>query len=495
MGQHLPIGSVPGHYASRFGPERWALEHNGESMSWAELERRANARAWALAARGVDRDDIVMLSLPNGNALYELTFAIWKCGATPCVVSSKLPLAEIKAITELARPRLIVAADAALALAIGAMPVSFGLDLGDERPFPARTPKHWKAMPSGGSTGRPKIIVDHQPGIVDLGVAPGMGLPEGKVVLNPGPCHHNAPFSFSHLALGRGNSLVGMVKFDAEQALDLIERRGVAWVNFVPTMMNRIWRLPEVVRAGANLSSLERVWHMAAPMPPWLKEAWIDWIGPEKIWEYYGGTERQGATVISGEEWLTHRGSVGRPVDCQLRILDERGRPLPAGQIGEIFLLPSGGKGSTYHYLGASARQVGLYESIGDHGWLDADGYLYLADRRTDVIVSGGVNIYPAEIENALMEYPGIDGAVVIGLPDDDMGARVHAIVRRSPAIAEPPSEEALRAFLGERLVRYKIPRSIEFTDDQLRDDAGKVRRGQLREARIGKTMREALPL
>ncbi|KTE20329.1 MULTISPECIES: AMP-binding protein [unclassified Sphingopyxis] len=486
MGDLLPIGDVPGHYARQFGPDRWALEHNGEVMTWAELERRANRRAWALAAQGVRDDDIVMLSLPNGNALYELTFAIWKCGATPCVVSSKLPLAEIKAIVALARPRMIIAADAALAVAIEAMPVSFGLDGGCDLPFPTRVPKHWKAMPSGGSTGRPKIIVDHQPGVVDLSVAATMGLPEGKVVLNPGPCHHNAPFAFSHIALGRGNSLVGMTKFDAAQALALIESHKVAWVVFVPTMMNRIAKLPDEIRAGADLSSLERVWHMAAPMPPWLKQEWIDWIGAEKIWEYYGGTERQGATVISGEEWLAHRGSVGRAVECEICILGEDGQPVPQGEIGEIFLLPPGGLGSTYHYLGAAAKQAaGGYESIGDHGWLDEEGYLYLADRRTDMIVSGGANIYPAEIENALMEYPGVECAVVIGLPDDDMGARVHAIVRPDPAAGRTPNADALLAFLGDRLVRYKMPRSIEFTAEELRDDAGKVRRSALREARI----------
>jgi bile acid-coenzyme A ligase len=312
-----------------------------------------------------------------------------------------------------------------------------------------------------------------------------MGMPEGKVVLNPGPCDHNAPFAFSHLALGRGNSLVGMTKFDPAQALALIEAHKVAWTVFVPTMMSRISKLSEDIRARADVSSLERVWHMAAPMPPWLKQAWIDWIGPERLWEYYGGTERQGATVISGNEWLSHRGSVGRAVDCEIRVLDDDGRELPRGAIGEVFLLPAGGLGSTYHYLGAAAkRAAGGFESIGDHGWLDAENYLYLADRRTDMIISGGANIYPAEIENALMEYPGVDCAVVIGLPDEDMGARVHAIVRPDPDCSRPPNAETLLNFLGEKLVRYKLPRSIEFTTSELRDDAGKVRRSALREAR-----------
>jgi bile acid-coenzyme A ligase len=226
---------------------------------------------------------------------------------------------------------------------------------------------------------------------------------------------------------------------------------------------------------------------MAAPMPAWLKQAWIDWLGAERIWELYGGTEAQGSTVICGTEWLEHRGSVGRPVNCDIRILDEQGVVRPPGEVGEIFLLPAGGPGATYHYLGAEARAAGEgYESIGDFGWLDADGYLYIADRRTDLILSGGANIYPAEVEVALMEHPGVEVAVVIGLPHEDLGAVAHAIVKPQADWTEPLDQAVLSDFLSERLVRYKTPRSYEFTGASLRDDAGKVRRAQLREERLG---------
>jgi bile acid-coenzyme A ligase len=278
-----------------------------------------------------------------------------------------------------------------------------------------------------------------------------------------------------------------MPKFDPEEALRLIEKNRVAWVNMVPTMMLRIRRLPEEIRNNYDLSSLETVWHMAAPMPAWLKEEWIHWIGPDKIWEYYGGTEAQGATIISGSEWLGHRGSVGRPFNCEIQVLDEAGSTLPTGEIGEIYMRPESWPVTTYHYLGANARTAANgFESIGDFGWMDAEGYLYLADRRTDLILSGGANIYPAEVEAVLMEHPSVEVAVVIGLPHEDLGAAVHAIVKPHPEQAMMLDAATLDAFVRERLTRYKAPRSYEFTNEMLRDDSGKVRRTQLREQRVG---------
>jgi bile acid-coenzyme A ligase len=287
----------------------------------------------------------------------------------------------------------------------------------------------------------------------------------------------------THLALIGGASVVGMERFDAETTLKLIEDHRVAYVCLVPTMMHRIWRLGEAARAACDLSSLREVWHMAAPMPPWLKEAWIEWLGPERIFELYGGTEGQGHTTISGAEWLRHRGSVGKPVEGRLRILDEDGKALCAGEVGEIYFSPA--KGASYHYLGAEPRSTADgWESLGDFGWLDTDGYLYIADRRTDMILSGGANIYPAEVEGALMEHPEVAEAVVIGLPDEDLGASVHAIIRLASGGV---GETALAAFLAERLARSKIPRSFEFTQAFLRDDAGKVRRSRLRQERMAR--------
>jgi bile acid-coenzyme A ligase len=250
----------------------------------------------------------------------------------------------------------------------------------------------------------------------------------------------------------------------------------------VPTMMKRILRLPDDVRLKYDMSSLRVVWHLAEPCPEWLKQAWIDWLGAERIFELYAGTEAQTATIISGVEWLTHRGSVGRVIPGTVKITAENGDELPVGEMGEVWMR-SLRESPTYRYVGATARTLdGGWESLGDMGRLDAEGYLYLGDRASDMILSGGANIYPAEIESALQEHPHVRSCAVIGLPDDDKGNIVYAIIE---ADREQVSEDDLKSFLGERLVAYKVPRSFEFVDVPLRDDAGKVRRSALREERL----------
>ena len=255
------------------------------------------------------------------------------------------------------------------------------------------------------------------------------------------------------------------------------------WVSFVPTMLLRIWRLPEAERTRYDVSSLVRVVSSGAPCPAWLMRELIGWLGADRVFEAYGGTERIGGTLISGREWLAHPGSVGRPTGGrQIRILDEQGRELPPGEIGEVFMMPPGGRGSTYRYIGADARATSDgWETLGDLGYVDADGFLYLVDRRTDLIVTGGANVYPAEVEAALEAHPRVRSCAVIGLPDPDLGQRVHAIVE-----AEPPLGDAeLREHLAQHLARGKHPRSFEYVDTPLRDEAGKVRRSALREARM----------
>ena len=251
-------------------------------------------------------------------------------------------------------------------------------------------------------------------------------------------------------------------------------------------MMKRILRLPDDVRLHYDLSSLQTVWHLAEPCPPWLKEAWIDWLGPEVILELYAGTESQAITIIDGVEWLKHRGSVGRPWEGEIQVCDADGNLVPAGTVGEVWLRSSR-TSPTYHYRGALRALAGRVESLGDMGCLDGDGYLYLADRVQDLIISGGANLYPAEIESALGEHPAVRSCVVVGLPDEDLGERTHAIVEADPADV---TVEELRTFVGERLVAYKIPRTWEFVDERLRSDAGKVRRGALRAERVGVPIR-----
>jgi bile acid-coenzyme A ligase len=424
---------------------------------------------------GVGQDDLVTIALPNGIEFYEAAVAAWKLGATPQPVSAKLPPRELDAIIELASPPIVVGRD---------VPAGFEPDPGlPDDPLPDRVAASWKAPTSGGSTGRPKLIVAGQPGTTDPEVAsPGLGLHPGDVQLVPGPLYHNAPFAFSSNGLFSGGHLVVMSRFDASEALRLLAEHHVQWVLLVPTMMLRIWRLPEEERAAADLSALRAILHLAAPCPPWLKEAWIDWLGPERVIELYAGTEAQGVTIINGQEWLEHRGSVGRPVGSEMKVLDpETGEELPPGEIGEVWMR-SHAERPTYRYIGAEARRDDDgWESLGDLGSLDADGYLYLADRRTDLILSGGANVYPAEVEAALDEHPAVRSCAVVGIPDDDLGRRVHAIVQ----VAGPAATvDDLRAHLTERLARYKIPRTFELVEEPVRDDAGKVRRSALAEER-----------
>lgn len=339
-------------------------------------------------------------------------------------------------------------------------------------------------MTSGGSTGRPKLIVDHAEarfGDRLAGICDVVGMPRGSVMLNPGPLYHNAPFLFTSLALLCGSRVVGMDRFDAEEALRLIEREKVEWVCLVPTMMHRIWSLPADVRAQYDLSSLRRVLHLAAPCPSWLKRAWIGWLGADRIFEIYAGTEGP-STMITGEEWLRKPGSVGKVPHESITIVDEAGETCPPGAIGEIFF--SAETTDRFHYIGAEPHtdRDGRM-SLGDLGYLDEDGYLFLSDRRTDLIIRGGANIYPAEVEAALVEHPAVTDAVVLGLPCDEFGARVHAIVR----LAVPAPVSMIDEFVRARIARYKCPTSYEIVDIDLRDEAGKVRRPALRSERLAR--------
>ena len=428
--------------------------------------------------------DFVAIGLPNGNSFYETTFAVWKCGATPTSLSHKLPKGEVAAILEILKPSLVVGGEPEWG-APNALPKDFTPAGFSDEPLNAPIARYWKAMTSGGSTGRPKVILDHLPAVAET-TLPTLRIEPGTRLLNPGPLYHNAPFILSHYALFGGGSVTGMARFDAAEALRLMQEHRIEWVNFVPTMMGRIWALPPEQREAADLSALKTVFHMAAPMPAWLKEKWIEWLGPERIYELYGGTERQGRTVISGTEWLAHKGSVGRPEESAIRILDENLQDVPVGTDGEIFFLPQDGVGTSYHYIGAEPRRIdGGWELLGDIGRLDADGYLYLGDRRSDMILRGGANIYPAEVEAALVAHPDIKTSVVLGLPDPDLGSRLHAIIEVEPTTDVDAVLASLPAFLGERLSKYKHPESYEIAHESHRDDAGKVRRTALRAERV----------
>lgn len=479
----VALSSILTHHARR-SPLRTALIVDDVSITYDELDARSNRRARMLAAHGVGQGDFVTVALPNGLEFYETSFALWKLGAVPNIVAAKLPRLEMEAILDIVRPKLFVGTPPGPG--VPALSADLGtLDRYSTDALPEVVSPHWKAMTSGGSTGRPKVIVDAMPARWNpqegfLGQRP------GDVILNPGPLYHNAPFHCVHMGLFVGATIVEMGKFDALRALELIEAHQVNWVTMVPTMMHRIWRLGPDTLSRFTLPSLRMMLHMAAPCAPWLKAAWIDWLGSERVWEYYGTTEGTGSTMISGADWLAHRGSVGRVREgYELKILDEAGQERPVGEVGEIYFRPRGGPGSTYHYLGSTPRRLGEWEAPGDLGCVDEEGYLYLSDRRNDLIISGGANIYPAEVEAAIDAHPAVRTSAVIGLPDEEWGARIHAIVQ--PVEDAGLEDEELLNFLAGRLARFKLPKSIELTGEALRDEAGKVRRAALREARLSR--------
>ncbi|HXV00049.1 MAG TPA: AMP-binding protein [Caulobacteraceae bacterium] len=463
-------------------PERPAVTDKDRTVTWRELDRRTNRLARALAIAGVEQGDLVTVGLHNSVDFIEACYGLWKLGATPQPISWRLPASEAEAVMDLAETPILIAGssleshrpryDVAALLAL----------CDDDSPVEDRVSPVWKAPTSGGSTGRPKLILAGGPGVFPPNTS-GSGAyrttPE-DVMIMPGPLYHNGPFTSVFGGLTQGAHAVILPRFDAEATLAAIEAHKATWIYLVPTMMSRIWRLPN--RTDYDVSSLKTAWHLAAPCPPWLKEAWIDWLGPDVIMELYAGTEAQAVTIITGAEWLEHRGSVGKVTVGEMAAFDAAGERLAPGEIGEIYMRRPAGEPPSYRYRGAQARTLpGGWESLGDIGSFDAEGYLYLADRRADMILVGGSNVYPAEIEAALDEHPLVQSSAVIGLPDEDLGNLIHAIVQPRPGL----TEEALREYLRDRLVSYKQPRTYEFVADNIRDDAGKVRRTQLRDERL----------
>ena len=464
-------------------PDRPAITCGDESVTRRQFDAAANRLARDFDQRGVSTGDMVTIALPNSVDWFVSVAACWKLGAVPQPVSSRLPARELDAIVELADPKVVVGVEPGTFPKRVCLPAGYESpgDLDDSPPPDAVSPA-WKAPTSGGSTGRPKLIVSGDPSTLDPEQPSALLFERDGTFVLPGPLYHNGPIVWSCAALLHGNHVVVLPRFDAEQTLVAIDKHRPEVVYLVPTMMKRIIRLPDDVRARYDLSSLRWVWHLAEPCPMWLKQAWIDWFGADRIIELYAGTEGQTATVITGPEWLEHQGSVGRPISGEIKILDVDGTELPPREQGEVWMR-SARDTPTYHYVGAEARtREGGWESLGDMGWVDEDGYLYLGDRMQDMVLSGGANIYPAEVEAALQEHPAVRSVVVIGLPDDDLGNRLHAIVEADVASI---TEDDLRTFLADRLVRYKIPRTFEFVDEALRDDAGKVRRAQLRAERL----------
>lgn len=468
------------HRRADRAPDTPALTINGTTSTFAEIDQRTDQLACALLLRGVGEGDVVTIALPNSVQFIESAIAVLKVGGTIQPLSHRLPLTERRGIIKLADPRLVIGVDPADHPERDCV-----ANLVEHAPkhadrLPVRVSESWKATTSGGTSGQPKLIMSTESAVIDEQAQPEYLLPRNGVVLIPGPLYHTAPFTISLLGLFHGNHVILEERFDPQLTVELIERYRPQFILLVPTMMNRIWRLPDSMR-NVDMSSLTTVLHMASHCPEQLKQAWIDWVGAEQVFELYGASDSPANTVISGSEWLRHRGSVGRPHLGEVIITDDDGRTLPPGQVGEVWMRPPRGRPARSRVIGAQPRQRDGWTSVGDLGWMDESGYLYISDRRSDLIVSGGANIAPAEVEAALECHPGVRSSVVIGLPDDDLGQQVHAIVD----VCDGVTEQDLRDHMATQLVRYKNPRSYELVDYPLRDDAGKVRKSSLVDARI----------
>ena len=468
-------------------PDEPAITFGQTVTTFADLDRWTSRFARRLAGLGVGTGHSVTVAEPNSAEFLLAVMACWKIGAIPQPVSARLPGRELEQIVELADSRVVIGADVE---GRSCLPAGAATDAEtatfDDGPLPDAVSPAWKAPTSGGSTGRPKLIVSGDPSVYTdnlAGLGTVIGAAEGETMVMPGPLYHNGPFIWSCLTILAGGHVSLLQRFDAEETLRRIETHRASALYLVPTMMQRIWKLDEETRLSADLSSLRVAFHLAEPCPRWLKEAWIDWIGPDVLFELYGGTEGQMFTVIDGNEWLTHRGSVGKPLTGEIKICDEDGNEVEPGVEGEVWMRNPDRETPTYRYIGAESEPRDGWETLGDMGWVDAEGYLYLGDRRSDMILVGGANVYPAEVEAAICAHSDVLSAAVIGLPDSDRGNLVHAIVQRTDG--SQLDEDALLRFLAERLVTYKLPRTVEWTADPLRDDAGKVRRSALRDERL----------
>ncbi|HEX9888787.1 MAG TPA: AMP-binding protein [Nitriliruptorales bacterium] len=459
-------------------------------LTRGDLDRWSNRIAHLLAEHDVTRGSTVALAL--GNCLEEVAaaFAVWKLGGCVLPMSPGVPASERDAMLGLGEVGLTLSEWLDTSIPNLGRADLAAADRYPDTTLPDVVSAPGKAIGTGGSTGRPKIIVDRSPW-VHFDIDPAgtlfgqLGFRMGQRQLVAGPLYHGFGFDWTFRGLMWEHVVVLLERFDAERAVAAIERHRIEYAGFVPTMMRRILHLPGI--RDRDLSSLEAIMHTAAPCPPAVKRGWIDLIGAEKVYEGYGGAEGFGNTVIRGDEWLAHEGSIGRPVaGVEVRVLDEDGREPPRGEVGGIYVRRAGGEVRN-PYVGAPAPTYTPdgFTTFGDLGWVDEDGYVYLADRRTDMIVTGGVNVYPAEVEAALLEHPAIADAVVVGLPDEEWGRRVHAVYAVVEG-APPPSDDELRDHARARLAGPKVPKTWERVERVPRDAAGKIRRSALADARTG---------
>ncbi|MCD2193763.1 acyl-CoA synthetase [Actinomycetospora endophytica] len=506
----------PGNHA-RTTPDKPAvvMADSGETLTYAELEDRSIRLAHVLRGEGLERGGHVALIASNGPDVFVSYWAAVRSGLYITAVNHHLSVPEAAYIVDdCGAEVLIVSADQA-ELATGLVEqtpnvrrrLAYGGAVAGYDSYedavaaasaqePADQPAGADMLYSSGTTGRPKgiqpTLVDrqvHEPGEQFVAVfGPLFGFDENTVYYSPAPTYHAAPLRFGGMVLATGGTLVMTAGFDAEQALGVISRHGVTHSQWVPTMFVRMLKLDESVRRAHDVSSMKIAIHAAAPCPVDVKQTMMDWWGPV-LWEYYSSTEANGITLISPQEWLDHPGSVGQAKLGVIHICDpddEDGRELATGEIGTIFFeRPE--RPFEYHHDPDKTREAQHprhenWTTTGDVGYVDEDGFLYLTDRKAFMIISGGVNIYPQEIENCLTMHPAVYDVAVIGVPDREMGEQVKAVVQLA---AGHQGTDELAGELIEHvkatIARYKAPRTVDFTDALPRTATGKLVKGELR--------------
>ncbi|HEY2222855.1 AMP-binding protein [Actinomycetospora sp.] len=494
-------------------PDRPAvvMAASGATTTYGALDERSARLATWLRDAGLVVGDVVALVLPNDLRWGDVVWACWRSGLVLAAIDWHLGAGELAPLMEDAAPRCVITS-AQLAPTVRAAVGHAGVDPrflvvaaddgsdddgsdDDGSDYDAavegtaRDPALVETMGgrllfSSGTTGRPKPFRDEPPGAhpTEVPVRNGVMManldfePGACVYLSTGPAFHAAPIGFLQSVHQLGGTVVLMERFDAEGALAAIERHGVTHSQWVPTMFVRLLRLPEEVKRRYDLSTHRVAVHGAAPCPPEVKQAVMDWWGPI-VYEYYGASEAYGRTSITPEEWLAHPGSVGRPAGGHVRIADESGRHVPVGTVGVVwFVREDAAEPRRASDGSADLAATGGWGSVGDLGRLDDDGYLYLSGRRGQTIISGGVNIYPREVEDLLALHPAVADVAVIGIPDDEFGERVLGVVAVADGVT--PSDDLAASIVEDcrtRLAHHKCPRSIDFVDRVPRSDAGKV--------------------
>jgi acyl-CoA synthetase (AMP-forming)/AMP-acid ligase II len=492
-----PHALHPGAVAQRCGA-RPAVIVGNDMLSYAALDAQSAAGAARLYAHGLRAGDVVALLAGNAAAWLAAAWAAQRSGLYLLAVPARATHAELAYLLADAGAAALVHDEARAAVAAGAgapltLALSQLLSPCDAPPAPAL--EGGDLLYTSGTTGRPKGV-KRPLSLAPLGSEARrveraralFGLGDGSVLLSPAPFYHAAPLRFAMNLLRTGGTLVGMARFDAAEALALIGRHRVTHSQWVPTMLARLLALPDDVRRAADFSSHTLAFHGGGPCPPHVKRALIDWWGPI-VHEYYSGTESIGFTHATSADWLARPGTVGRAVGCRIHILDDAGRELPANTPGHVHF--SGSGQPAYHNApekAAAATSPQGWGTMGDIGHVDADGFLFLTDRRAFTIISGGVNIYPREVEDALLALAEVADCAVFGVPDDDLGEAVMAVVEPAePAAAGPALADVLQAALAGVLSPIKRPRHIRF-EAIARSETGKLDKAALR-ARWSATM------